>query len=185
MENNQDKIFVKKDEIKETWNSLEQTLKNINQLISNIHKYSSWATNVSIAILGFILAILMQLKSQNAIFDIHIILSIFICLGFSIAIGFYLKIKYEISIFYQSVKNIWQNTVNIINDISNKFIEKGANADEINKGIEGLKELKLKESKFDSPSKNIPLKLIYSQLIIVIVSIILTAHYVIQYLFFK
>ena len=185
MMKNDENISVSMDEIPEEYEKYKKAEKEMYDLASKIYSYSSWATNISVGVLGFFIAVLLQLKSENAIFNItNIIIALFFITA-SISIGFYLKIRYEIATTYKSLKNIIKTVLRFLKILTDKLIEKGADMQGLDSTLyEAQKKEIIKKPKHDSILKNIPIRLVYFQLCLVFISILLVALYVIKYIFF-
>jgi len=183
---NEEEISVSMDEIPEEFEKFKKTEKEFYDLVSTLYNYSTWATNISIALLGFFIAVLLQLKSADAIFGIiHIIIVLVILTG-SISIGFFLKIRYEIIATYNSLNNSIRSMLNFMKIVNNKFVEKGVEMESLNETIDQiLKTEIIKKPKVDSILKKMPIKLVFFQFALVFTAVLYVASYFITYIFFK
>ena len=87
------KKFVTKEEVGQIWDSTREATNTLSDLYNRVYKYSHWITNLSIGILGFFLATLLQIKSSGTIpYKLLAISALFFC-SIAIVIGFYFKIR--------------------------------------------------------------------------------------------
>lgn len=174
------KISVSKEDMEEEWTAFEKAVLDFRELVNKLYGYSSWVTNVAIANLGFTLAVLLQLKSQKALFATHQIIVVLLALGIAIIIGFYLKIRYEVIDTYTSLKTQFQSLKRFLNKVSQKLREKGADVTD----IEWKPEL-IKMPKIETMARKYPIRLLLFQFILVLSSIVQLSIYMINYLFFR
>jgi len=172
------KVSVTKEEIGDLWNVVEKSTKELLNLLDRIYKYSSWITNVSIALLGFYLAILLQFKSKGEI--PYLINSIFILLFLcsAIIIGFYLRIRYEIIFWYKNFSDGFKNIGKFLDRTIDIFKQKGISVGE-------KVDLDFAVGKFEEAQKYYPIKLIYIQFMLLSLSIFNITFNLIRYIFFE
>ena len=183
---NEDKIFLTMDEISDDFQKFKLAQKDMFDLVSKIYGYSSWATNVSIGLLGFFIVVLIQLKSQNALFGIYFIYAALFILVTSIILGFILKFRYEHKSTISAVKSVYKNIFDFLDAVMKKFGEKGEDINNLDISIKEYR--KAIDSKLIGSDADIlkpPTKLIYSQFILVLFSILYISIYLFIYIFLK
>lgn len=170
-------------EIKKQSESLETFIENVKNLMIRVLSYSDWATNVSIGLLGFIIAIVIQFRMANISFDYLNLTIVIICLSISIIVGLFVKIKYELFYTFDIVKK----QLNILSEVVIALKEK-LSQNEVNEiidypNLEKDKEFFQKEN--NKISSKILLVQISTQFFMIIISLMSIVKIVLEYIYRK
>ena len=184
-ERKEEKIYITREEIEEECGSIDDTIDDYYSLLNRSNKYSVWATNISIANLGFFLAVLLRLKSQNELYGKMLIATILTSLSLCIIIGFYIRIRFEIIESYRSIIKLLNKFMKYFNTITSIFKEKGEDVTDLNEVLKPFMTEIRKKSKIESMSKTYPKKLMITQVILLLYSIFQISYYVLNYIFFR
>jgi hypothetical protein len=173
-----EKISVTKEKVGPLWDKLEEQINVHWELLNRIYKYSHWVMNLSLGLLGFFFAILMQIKMKidNPPPFITSAIIIFISLGLSISIGFYIRVRYEIVDIYKTFREGLNIVFKFLKRTGQLLEEKGAE-------IDSNLVLEIKFHKMDRFAKEYPMNLLYLQFMLLLISIIKISIYVMRYLF--
>lgn len=115
------KDFVSKNEMGETWDRMESNLEKMQNLLNKPYRYSIWITNVSFALLGFYIAVLLQIRSNEVIRNEISKLIILFVIIIPILIGLFYRVKFEIIDGYKTFKEWIRRTELFINEVDNKL----------------------------------------------------------------
>jgi hypothetical protein len=121
-----EKVCVKREEIPDTWEKMEKAVKELEIFISKPFEYSKWITNVSLAMLGFYIAVLIQIRSQNLILNKSIPLFIIVLTFISVIIGLIIRLKYEIILESSRLDNFLGVLAEFLTITKEKMEDKGA-----------------------------------------------------------
>jgi hypothetical protein len=173
-----EKISVTKEEVGPIWDKLDEQINVHWELLNRIYKYSHWVINLSLGLLGFFFAFLLQIKMKidNSPPFINSAIIILVSLGLSITIGFYIRIRYEIVDIYKTISEGLKILFKFLKRSAQLLEQKGAKLD-IDLDIE------IKLDKMDKFAKEYPMNLLYFQFLLLLFSIINISIYVMRYLF--
>lgn len=174
---NKNDISVSKEEVGPLWDSAVKSTLELKQLLDRIYKYSNWLTNLSILILGFFLATLLQIKSKVIIPNKILAGSAIFFSCLSIIIGFYFKIRYEVLEWYELIKSNLPTIFKFLKAATEKFKEKGIKFGD-------LPNIDIKNEKIQKFIKRYPLRLLLFQFLAIILSLLNITLYLIRYIFF-
>jgi TRAP-type C4-dicarboxylate transport system permease large subunit len=151
---------------------------SVYDLLKKINSYSTWGTNISLGLLGFYLAVLLQYKSAGVIpfklFSIIVLAIIVVCL----IIGFVIYINFEFKDWIKRLFELLKKTIVIFSSVAKLNTDAGKLAVKIN---EIINEINTEAQNFIYKPVA---KLIIVQFGFVILSIGLITFDLIRYLFF-
>jgi hypothetical protein len=129
---------VRRDEMKEVWDTTRNSIDQFKITFEKPYKYSLWMTNVNLGLLGFYIAFLLQIKNGEPFQNKFHILMILTFIIVPIAIGVFYRFKYEVMEIYNSTKTFFKKLKIFIETVDEKFKEKkeGASIIEESGGIE-------------------------------------------------
>jgi hypothetical protein len=144
--------------------------KRVENLVDRMFFVTKWMTNISLALLGFLVALLLQLKFNGT--DIVSTLTILplSTLTLSISVGFFLKLWYELI-------EISQEWINLKEEFLESFEINDEEANRIKEPPEDIERIK------GAKLENLPLFWIGTQATLLIVSIVAVSIYLIKILF--
>jgi len=173
----EDSKSINRDEISNEWSELEESLLLVKEVLNKIFKFSSWVTGASLGLLGFYIALLLQIKlSQQSIPSIEIAILLILPILLSIGIGIYLRTYYEILDSYNKIKDLFRALEKFLNATKSKFEEKGVKIE-----VEDAK-LDFKIKKLEKPDFGKIVDILYIQLGFFIFSLISVSWYLISFL---
>jgi TRAP-type C4-dicarboxylate transport system permease large subunit len=147
-------------------------------LLKKINNYSTWGTNISLGLLGFYLAVLLQYKSAGAIpfkiYSIIVLAIIVVCL----IIGFVIYINFEFKDWIKRLFELLKKAIVIFSAVAKHNVEAGELAIKLE---EIVNEVNTEAQKFIYKPVA---KLILVQFGFVVLSIGLITFDLIRYLFF-
>lgn len=163
-------IEATKEEIGEQWSLGERFISEVAALFDRFYSYASKLNTTCIAILGFFLAFLIQLKLKGKAVPYKAgAIFIFFTLTVAICIGLYLRAKLEIIDWYRRFTAAWKGFQVFIKKASSIINEKGGNIEQdigLDFEVESLEKLRL-----SIPYKS--LKVQFCTFVIALISLIL------------
>lgn len=152
-------------------NIVEAIFNRFESLFNQFYQIPNWLTNVSLAMLGFHVALLLQLKFNNIDIVTTLAIAPLILLMVSILIGFYLKFQYGMKVVFQNLIEQQENMILLHKNI-------GEDKEKIKESRERITTLKKKKM-------HIPINFISAQFGAFIASTIGVSTYLIRVLFFS
>lgn len=172
-------IEVKKSnrEIPDIESEAQKFLDSIYELFGRLNSYSTWGTNVSLGLLGFYLAVLLQYQSAGGIpHKIYSFVVLFI-LGFCLIIGFIIFVTFEVKDIVKKLLKLVRDGIKIIVQAARYHEHKKEDVDSLEDAGKKLYEL---EGLFYTPNK-----LIIFQYALVVICIGMITFDLVRYLFFS
>ncbi len=170
---NKKKSEISESELKEIGQKLEEAVK----VIDKIRDFSNWMITVGLAILGFFLAVLLQIRFNTIIPDQWLAISALIALSFSVLAGFGIRSHSEIEKWISKVKP----GLSAIIDLIGIYMEKGEEKEEL-QHIRSEFEKFVKDLRNELSSPEL-VKGVIIQSVSLVIGFLITALYIALYLF--
>jgi hypothetical protein len=119
-------ITVNTRELDEAWEKGDRAEEIFYELKEKILEFPKWLTNTSLALLGFYLALLIQLKLSDYEVESFTTLIPLISLTFAVSIGFFIKFRYQFRKTVLKTFEMSNEFVGLLRILDNKFVGKGA-----------------------------------------------------------
>jgi len=116
---------IKREDIKDVWDKTRNEIDRFKITFEKPYKYSIWLTNSCLGLLGFYIAVLLQIKGNSPLDRKFEILTILIIIIIPIAFGIFFRFKYEVIDTYDSVKRFFHQIKLFLEAADKKFKEKG------------------------------------------------------------
>jgi hypothetical protein len=176
-------IVVKKEDLGEEWYRIDEVEKMLEDIKRRYLKEPTWVMNTSLALLGFYLALLIQLKLANYDVGNFGAMLPLITLALAIIIGFYIKYHFHYDTMIRDGLNAYKELFDFIKILDKKFIEKGAEPEFAKEHKDLLSKFNKIIDHIDSKIREIPHNLISIQSSLFTASLLLVAYYLIRFLF--
>lgn len=168
-------------DMKESIGNIEIALNDFKTVLNRPYKFANWITNLSVGLLGFYIAILLQMRGSGPLtckIWILIILTInIIPIGF----GIIFRLKYEIIDIYKNFEKSLLEMARNINRLDNVFYKYAELTEEERKKID-IKDFYLNWDNMAKWLKKPILKGIFIQFLFFLLSLMITIIFLFNYL---